>query len=343
MTAPAPVPEWLIGPMALFVACVFLFSMVLVALALVQMKPENLKVTTDGKKRSRVAAVIEAVDVEFGLSTPDEEGQQFPGPDVRALLGLAPPGLAPPGMAPPGLAPPGLAPPGLAPPCESQQASAGLAPPGLASLGLAPPGLAPPCESQQAPSGLAPPGLAPPGLAPLCGSQQAPSGLAPPGKAHTLGEAWFLDLDGSALTSTAPPSLKPAVQSLSSNALGEDAWPDDPSWCLLALVAHGGLLGFATHALFDIDAEGSPCAPYMSLHYLAVEAAQRGAGHGQKLLGALVVRAQNEGAQAIRLYSRREAVGFYRKFGFHVVEQGQGSELLMELLLSNSWPAVASS
>jgi GNAT superfamily N-acetyltransferase len=125
--------------------------------------------------------------------------------------------------------------------------------------------------------------------------------------------------------------LEDQIRALSREALGVDAWeslanpsPDDPEWQLLALVGRGCFVGFSTYAFFE-EGPGS----IMSVHHLLISKTYRGLGCGHKLVTELFQRAEDVGAWAVKLFSRPDAIEFYKKVGFSIV----GESDLMEYRL----------
>jgi GNAT superfamily N-acetyltransferase len=195
-----------------------------------------------------------------------------------------------------------------------------------------PPGL--PCASSS--SSLALPACTPPGL--LCASSRPPA-LGPPGLHGATDEAEarseeedhldvtslsIIRIEASRLMESGVLWLEQQIRALSREALGVDAWeslsnpsPDDPEWQMLALVGKGCFVGFCTYAFFEEDV-GS----IMSVHHLLISKNYRGKGCGHRLVMELFQKAQDDGAWAVKLYSRPDAIEFYRRFGFSLVGAG---------------------
>jgi len=172
------------------------------------------------------------------------------------------------------------------------------------------------------------PTLGPPGLLEANDEAEAASAL----RCHLeVGSLGIIRIEASRLMDSGVLWLEQQIRVLSREALGVDAWeqlanpsPDDPEWQLLALVGKGCIVGFCTYAFFE-EGPGS----IMSVHHLLISEHYRGMGCGHKLVMDLFQRAQDVNAWAVKLYSRLDAIEFYKKFGFSSV----GTDDLMEYRL----------
>ena len=104
---------------------------------------------------------------------------------------------------------------------------------------------------------------------------------------------------------------------------------------IISLVEAGRVIGVC--ALFK---ESQQC---YQLARMAVEASERGKGHGNTLIRAALQLAREKGATRIYLLSNTvlaPAIALYRKYGFNTHSEGQHpiyarSNIIMELLLNN--------
>ena len=99
------------------------------------------------------------------------------------------------------------------------------------------------------------------------------------------------------------------------------AGDDDPATTHLGLVDRTGTVV----AISSWTRKPCPTAPTghdVQLRGMAVEPRHRGAGLGATLLAAGVERAFDGGAETVRANARDTALGFYRRHGFAVIDEG---------------------
>lgn len=116
------------------------------------------------------------------------------------------------------------------------------------------------------------------------------------------------------------------VQRIESAAFPDDAWSPASFWGELAarprrdyvVLEDDGIVGYA-----GLDLAGET-ADVMTI---AVDPGRRGAGHGARLLEALLARAEAAGAEQVMLEVRADnaaATGLYERFGFTEVRRRRG-------------------
>lgn len=85
------------------------------------------------------------------------------------------------------------------------------------------------------------------------------------------------------------------------------------------------------HHRMVIDKDGEPIAvgrlhfnspEEAQIRFMAVAAERRGQGHGVAIVYALEMAARSEGAQHVVINSRENTLGFYKKCGYQVAEEG---------------------